>query len=137
MSLRSPSRVLALIAALAAPALCLGACGESASRQHTVAQQPPALQPAPQTDVNARYQVPPLFDPSDVFAADGPNQISPVARQFRPLIYVPNSGSNTVDEIDPATDRIVRHFAVGELPQHVVPSYDLRTLWVTNDRATR
>jgi DNA-binding beta-propeller fold protein YncE len=27
----------------------------------------------------------------------------------------------------------VRHFAVGALPQHVVPSYDLRTLWVTND----
>jgi DNA-binding beta-propeller fold protein YncE len=54
-------------------------------------------------------------------------------RGDRPLIYVPNSESNTVDEIDPNTYRIVRQFAVGELPQHVVPSYDLRTLWVTND----
>ena len=46
---------------------------------------------------------------------------------------MPNSASNTVDEIDPATYRIVRTFAVGAVPQHVVPSYDLRTLWVTND----
>jgi DNA-binding beta-propeller fold protein YncE len=135
VTLSSPSRVLALIAALTVTALCLGACGGSAPHKHTVAQQPPPLQPAPQTDVNARYQVPPLLDPSNVYAADGPNQISPVARQFRPLIYVPNSGSNTVDEINPATDRVVRHFAVGALPQHVVPSYDLRTLWVTNDES--
>src|SRR5205807_638754 len=33
----------------------------------------------------------------------------------------------------PATDKIIRHFGVGGLPQHIVPSYDLRTLWVTND----
>jgi YVTN family beta-propeller protein len=51
----------------------------------------------------------------------------------RPLIYVPNSLSDTVDVIDPATYRIVEHFPVGRLPQHVVPSYDLRTLYVTND----
>ena len=32
------------------------------------------------------------------------------------------------------TGRIVDHFAVGALPQHVTPSWDLRTLWVTNDQ---
>src|SRR6266496_6798351 len=37
------------------------------------------------------------------------------------------------DVIDPRTFRIVGHFPVGGLPQHVVPSYDLRTLFVTND----
>ena len=72
-------------------------------------------------------------DPHNVYAADGPGDISPAVRGDRPLIYVPNSESNTVDEIDPNTYRIVRQFAVGALPQHVVPSYDLRTLWVTND----
>jgi YVTN family beta-propeller protein len=55
------------------------------------------------------------------------------ARLARPLIYVPNSGSDTVDVIDPRTFKIVEHFAVGGLPQHVVPSWDLRTLYVTND----
>ena len=46
---------------------------------------------------------------------------------------MPNSHSNTVDEIDPHTHTIVDHFAVGALPQHVVPAWDLKTLYVTND----
>ena len=29
--------------------------------------------------------------------------------------------------------KVVDHFATGGLPQHVTPSWDLRTLWVTND----
>ena len=48
-------------------------------------------------------------------------------------MYVPNSKANTVDVIDPTTYKIVEHFAVGRLPQHVVPSYDLQKLWVAND----
>ncbi len=46
---------------------------------------------------------------------------------------MPNSHSNTVDEISQRTGRIVRQFPSGGLPQHVTPSWDLRTLWVTND----
>ncbi len=79
------------------------------------------------------YHVPPLLDPRNVYAADQRDEFSPVVRRFRRLVYVPNSGSNTVDEIDPRTYRIVRQFSVGAVPQHIVPSYDLRTLWVTND----
>jgi YVTN family beta-propeller protein len=55
------------------------------------------------------------------------------ARRALPLIYVPNSGSNTVDVINPRTYRVIRHYAVGGLPQHVTPSYDLKTLYVDND----
>jgi YVTN family beta-propeller protein len=36
--------------------------------------------------------------------------------------------------INQATGAIVGHFAVGGLPQHVVPSWDLKTLYVTNDQ---
>ena len=50
-----------------------------------------------------------------------------------PRIYVPNSKSDTVDVIDPSTFKVVDHFAVGALPQHVVPAWDLKTLYVTND----
>jgi DNA-binding beta-propeller fold protein YncE len=46
---------------------------------------------------------------------------------------VPNSKSDTVDVIDQRTARIVGHFPVGAEPQHVTPSWDLRTLWVTSD----
>jgi YVTN family beta-propeller protein len=41
--------------------------------------------------------------------------------------------SNTVDVIDPATFRVVANFPVQKLPQHVVPSWDMRTLYVAND----
>ena len=68
-----------------------------------------------------------------VYAFDGADRIRGAARFARPLVYVPNSQSATVDVIDPHRYKIVEHFAVGLLPQHVVPSYDLKTLYVTND----
>jgi DNA-binding beta-propeller fold protein YncE len=80
------------------------------------------------------YKVPPLLNKKNVYAADVANRLSPKVRNFRSLIYVPNSLSNTVDEINPRTFKIVRHFKVGALPQHVVPSYDLKTLWVNDDK---
>src|SRR5207237_9895997 len=39
------------------------------------------------------------------------------------------------DAIHPATVKVVMHFKVGQLPQHVVPAWDLKTLYVTNDRS--
>ena len=57
----------------------------------------------------------------------------PRSRSFPNLVYVPNSDSNSVDVIDPRTFQIVDHFKVRRQPQHVVPSYDLKTLWVLND----
>ena len=69
----------------------------------------------------------------DVYAADRAGHLTGAARHARPLVYVPNSQSNTVDVIDPSTFRVVEHFDVGVLPQHVVPAWDLRTLYVTND----
>ena len=77
--------------------------------------------------------MPPLLDPHDVYAADRAGDLSPVVKSFPSRIYVPNSGSNTVDVIDPETYQVIDHFNVGRQPQHVVPSYDLKTLWVLND----
>ncbi len=70
---------------------------------------------------------------ADVYSHDGANMLNAVTRKAKPLVYVPNSQSNTVDVIDPSTFKIVEHFAVGYLPQHVVPAWNLRTLYVTND----
>jgi DNA-binding beta-propeller fold protein YncE len=78
-------------------------------------------------------RIPALLDRHDVYAADRPGLLSPAVRQDPPRVYVPNSQANTVDVIDQRTAKIVEHFAVGALPQHVTPSWDLRTLWVTND----
>jgi YVTN family beta-propeller protein len=70
---------------------------------------------------------------ADIYRHDGTNMLNAVTRQAKPLVYVPNSQSNTVDVIDPTTYRIVERFSVGYLPQHVVPAWNLRTLYVTND----
>ena len=43
------------------------------------------------------------------------------------------SSRNDVYVIDPATFTVVGKFKVGLNPQHVVPSWDLRTLWVANN----
>jgi YVTN family beta-propeller protein len=78
-------------------------------------------------------RVPPLLDPHDVYAADRPGMLAPAVRRFPSRVYVPNSESDTVSVIDPRTYRVVGQFPAGRLPQHVVPSYDLKTLWVNND----
>jgi YVTN family beta-propeller protein len=76
--------------------------------------------------------MPPPLDSTNIYAAAGPGMLSPVVRRALPRVYVPNSGSATVSVIDPRTYRVVRTFPTGASPQHVVPAYDLATLWVAN-----
>lgn len=75
----------------------------------------------------------PPYDPSDLYLADRPNQLSDAVKGMPSYVYVPNSDSDTVSVIDPATYKVVRTVPVGHQPQHVVPSWDLMTLWVNND----
>ena len=103
-------------------------------------QQPnPEAKAAPQSAPKAPEKMsllpgmPPVEDPSDIYSADHAGNLSPVVKDYPSRVYVPNSGSNTVDIIDPATYKIIGHFAVGHQPQHVVPSWDLKHLWVLND----
>ncbi|MGW1027496.1 YVTN family beta-propeller repeat protein [Streptomyces sp. NPDC002577] len=78
--------------------------------------------------------MPPVLDPKDVYAADRPGELSPVVKDFPSRVYVPNTESNTVSVIDPKTYEVIRTIPVGNQPQHVVPSWDMKTLWVNNDR---
>lgn len=73
-------------------------------------------------------------DPGNVYAHDFPRDLAAATRSARRLVYVPNSLGNSVDVIDQRTMRVVDHFAVGVLPQHVTPSWDLKTLYVLNDQ---
>jgi DNA-binding beta-propeller fold protein YncE len=75
----------------------------------------------------------PVLRHIDVYAGTRPHDLSPAVRGVPSRIYVPNSQSNTVDEIDPHTYRVVGHFATGALPQHVTPAWDMKKLWVDND----
>ena len=55
--------------------------------------------------------MPPVLNPQDIYAADRPNELSSVVRNFPPRIYVPNSESNSVDVISPAAFQVIDHFA--------------------------
>ncbi|MEO7060916.1 MAG: hypothetical protein ABI083_14440, partial [Lapillicoccus sp.] len=55
------------------------------------------------------------------------------AASARHLVYVPNQVSGTVQVIDPVSYQVVDRFRVARSPEHVVPSHDLRTLWVNSD----
>ena len=78
--------------------------------------------------------MPPVLNPADIYAADHVGEMSPAVAKALPRVYVPNTESNTVDVIDPETYKVIDHFRVGRLPQHVTPSYDLKSLWVLNDK---
>jgi DNA-binding beta-propeller fold protein YncE len=134
MSRRRPFAVALALAALA------GGCGASKPDPPARPTSSPAATPreqtaaAPTADARLRPgRIPPLLHPRDVYAAGRPGRLAPAARHVPARVYVPNSESATVDVIDQGTGRIVRHFAVGRMPQHVTPSWDLKTLWVTND----
>jgi DNA-binding beta-propeller fold protein YncE len=87
----------------------------------------------PRAKVAATPAIPPLLDPANVYAGDAVGRLSPVVAADPALVYVPNSLSNTVDVISQRTMRIIRHFRVARRPQHVTPSYDLKTLYVDSD----
>jgi YVTN family beta-propeller protein len=124
---RQAAAAPALVAALALQALA--GCGSSQGA-HAARYAPAQAAGATQTVVG---HIPPLLDPHNVYAADGPGMLAPAVRGDPALVYVPNSESNTVDVISQRSFRVIAHFAVGTLPQHVTPSWDLRTLYVTND----
>jgi YVTN family beta-propeller protein len=71
--------------------------------------------------------------PANVYREAAVGDLSAAVRGDPALVYVPNSMSNTVDVISQRTLKVVDRFPVGALPQHVTPSYDLRTLYVDND----
>ena len=92
-----------------------------------------AAPPAPPASRSLLPGMPAPLVADDLYAADRPGLLSPTVLHDRPLVYVPNLRGNSVTVIDPSTYRVLRTVPVGRGPQHVVPSWDLKTLWVNND----
>jgi YVTN family beta-propeller protein len=51
-------------------------------------------------------------------------------------VYVPNVGDGTVSVVDPDIFRVVDRYAVGEVPYHVTPSWDMKKLYVNNEASS-
>src|SRR3982751_2473589 len=112
--------------ALTGLALLAAGCNRSSAdvAPALAAAQPhePATAAAARPPANGLEGMPPLLDANNVWAATRPGNLSPVVANFPQRVYVPNTRSNTVDVIDPATFKVIDTFNVGREPQHVTPS---------------
>jgi YVTN family beta-propeller protein len=81
--------------------------------------------------------MPAVIDPNNLYSETRPDKLSPIVAKHLHLVYVPNRASNDVWVIDPATLKVIDKYKVGINPQHVVPSWDLKTLWVNNNAEGR
>jgi DNA-binding beta-propeller fold protein YncE len=130
-------RGIAAAAALAA-AVVLGGCSADGG---TAASTPPppaaSPAPAPAAATAGLPGMPPVTNPHNVYADAGPNMLSDAAKAAKPLVYVPHTKAGEVRVIDPTTFATVGTYRLeGEL-QHVVPSWDMRTLYATDDTTNK
>jgi len=121
---RAPSRGRHTAVAVACLLGLLPACSHSSSDGRLSARgktPPTTTAPAP------------VADPGNIYAADTPNALSQVVGGQPYRIYVPESAGDGVDVIDPVKMQVIDRYTTGLDPQHVVPAWDLKTLYATND----
>ncbi len=81
--------------------------------------------------------MPAIIDPNNLYSETRSDKMSPAVAKHLSRVYVPNRTSNDVWVIDPESLKVIDKFKVGINPQHVVPSWDLKTLWVNNNAEGR
>lgn len=81
--------------------------------------------------------MPAVIDPNNLYSETRSDKMSATVAKHLSRVYVPNRTSNDVWVIDPESMKVVDKFKVGINPQHVVPSWDLKTLWVNNNAEKR
>jgi YVTN family beta-propeller protein len=111
---------------------CSLALGLGAAGWWAAAQTRPAV-----AAVTTVPGMPPVPDPANLYSETVAGKLSPAVKGALQRVYVPNRRANTVSVIDPETMQVVDTFKVGRNPQHVVPSWDLKTLWVANNAEGR
>ena len=123
-----------------AAAVLLGGCSSAARTSgHSAGSAPPSTtgtEPATSPAVSTPWQfrdplpgMPPVIG-GDIYSQTRRGMLSPRVAHERQLLYVPDSLGSRVTVIDQRTRRIVQVIDTGYLSQHVVPSYDLRRLFV-------
>jgi YVTN family beta-propeller protein len=128
------NRILAVVASLG---LLATACSDGGSRTADPAPKATARRPTPSGPSGPSAAAGSLAGTvpfRGVYANTRAGMMSPAVAGVPTRVYVPNSDANTLDVIDPTTFKVIAHYPVGALPQHVVPSWDLRTLYVANDK---
>ena len=115
-------------------ALAVAALAAATTAVLTVSAQPTApVAPA----VPAVPAAPAAPEARSVYSGTASDKISPALAGDLERIYVPNLKGNDVYVVDPKLMKVVDRFKVGIGPQHIVPSWDMRTLWATNNAEGR
>src|SRR3954464_6820082 len=70
---------------------------------------------------------------TNVYAATNVGMFQPVTRGVPYRLYVPNHSAGTVSVVDPVAKKVIDTFRSGPGAQHVIPSWDLKTLWAANN----
>jgi len=153
---RSTSRSRALAFSAAAAFLVLAGCSDDAATTQTAsgasagttdtastttAKPAQTTSSGPPTTTTMPFAFPgrqPLAgmpantDPKNIYA-NTVSGMSDAVKNARNLVYVPHNESADVWVIDPTTFKVIDKYPTGAIAQHVVPSYDLKTLWVNNN----
>jgi YVTN family beta-propeller protein len=142
-----PRRLVALV--LGMIVLLLAACGgggsapaASPSGTPSGARSADAVTPTtPKAHVDPQFRhripgMPPVIG-NDVYSQTRAGMLAPQVRHDPSLLYVPDSNGYRVTVISQRTHRIVRVIPAGYLSQHVVPSYDLGTLYTNSSAANQ
>ena len=112
------------VAVLVVAAGC--ASSDGATAPTTANTAPPADAPPAETTPST------VAGPPNVYAATMAGQLRPDLAAVPSRAYVPNSLANTLDVIDTSTFEVIGRYPTGAGPQHVVPSWDMKTLYVNN-----
>ena len=89
------------------------------------------------TRVETIAGMPPVTNAANLYSETTADKLSPALANVPTRVYVPNVKSHEVHVIDPTTFKVIDRFKVGKNPQHIVPAWDLTTLWVTNNAEGR
>ncbi len=81
----------------------------------------------------ANLSMPAPVDLKSVYAGAGAGMFSPAVAGHLSRVYSPNLTTGKVDVIDPETFKVIESLAAVPSPEHIVPSWDLQTLWVSGD----
>ncbi len=128
----------AIAAALAVAGVAWMAVAQTGAPGAQGASAPPAVAPAaapavPVPTVSTVAGMPPVVDAKNLYSEQAAGKVLPSIAGDLSRVYVPNLRSGDVYVIDPSLMKVVDRFKVGIGPQHIVPSWDMKQLWVTNN----
>jgi YVTN family beta-propeller protein len=123
-------RAVAVTALIALLSACAGAAMALADRDDH-----PAARASGRSHANPRLAGARLGQATavNIYSHTLAGMLTPVTRRARYLVYVPDSQGDGVYVINPLTSRVINYFHTGAVVEHVVPAWDLKTLYATND----